>query len=696
MEWQSFIYIIPMLIAGTIPVILTLYTAKNWNSPLIKTFIFIMAALSIWSFGYALELWSTSLSTSLLLVKIEYIGIVMLPVVWLAFALQYTGKEKWITPHKILLLLIIPIFALITCWTNYNHLFYKSVKLATGPVAPVDPSYGPAFWILVIYSHILTLIGVLLFLRKAIDLGRLYLKQGVMLAIGVIAPLIGNAVYVTGLSPFPAGYDLTPLLFDVTGIVLVCLIFRFRFLDIIPIARNIIFENVSDAIFVLDNQNRIIDFNEAGKKFAENVSHLSSEIVGEHAEKIFHPDILKRCREGDKAKTNIEMEIKGNYYDIRISPIYDKRMQSLGHVIILRDISERKKAEEALKESEEKYRSLFEFHKGILKHSPAGILKLDENLRIIYENPEMKKMMGVPAGEESKAMGMDIRELPSIKEAGMVEMINDLLQGKELHGEIPFTSLYGKEIYLSFVVSPILEKGKFAGAVLMVIDITERKKNEEKIKQLNEALRLINKIMRHDILNDLQVVNSSLDLYRESKDEKLLDKAVERINQGVKLIHRMRELESLISSGKELKEYDIREVVEDIINDYSVDFNVKGNGIVLADEFIHSVIDNIVGNAVLHGKTDKIDIIIENKDDVCEIRIVDYGIGIPDKIKDKIFDERFSYGETRGSGLGLYIVKKAIERYGGSIHVEDNKPNGAVFVIKLKLKEDKMEDKNRK
>ncbi|KYC44638.1 MAG: sensory histidine kinase AtoS [Candidatus Methanofastidiosum methylothiophilum] len=66
------------------------------------------------------------------------------------------------------------------------------------------------------------------------------------------------------------------------------------------------------------------------------------------------------------------------------------------------------------------------------------------------------------------------------------------------------------------------------------------------------------------------------------------------------------------------------------------------------------------------------------------MKIIDHGKGIPDSIKSKIFNEEFSYGESRGTGLGLYISKKNIERYGGTIEVKDTKPHGATFIIKLK------------
>lgn len=88
-------------------------------------------------------------------------------------------------------------------------------------------------------------------------------------------------------------------------------------------------------------------------------------------------------------------------------------------------------------------------------------------------------------------------------------------------------------------------------------------------------------------------------------------------------------------------------------------------------------------NAIIHGKAKQIDIILQDNGNECIVKIADNGKGIPDEIKDKIFEERFSYGESKGSGLGLYIVKKLIEKYGWEIEVKDNFPKGAVFIIKI-------------
>jgi len=107
------------------------------------------------------------------------------------------------------------------------------------------------------------------------------------------------------------------------------------------------------------------------------------------------------------------------------------------------------------------YTAVSECFKEILDNSPVGTLKLDEKLRIVYENPKMKEILGVPPDEESKAIGTDIRKLPSVKRTGLVDKFNELLKGKGLSVETRFTSLYGKESFLRVVGVPLFRDKKF-------------------------------------------------------------------------------------------------------------------------------------------------------------------------------------------------------------------------------------------
>ncbi|NYT03444.1 MAG: PAS domain-containing sensor histidine kinase [Candidatus Methanofastidiosa archaeon] len=219
------------------------------------------------------------------------------------------------------------------------------------------------------------------------------------------------------------------------------------------------------------------------------------------------------------------------------------------------------------------------------------------------------------------------------------------------------------------------------------IDITERKKAEENLKEFNDALEILNKILRHDILNDLTVALNYCDLI-ETKDEDIKEKVMKVISKSVELIENARELEKAFNgklNPKEVKLHDLKSKLLEITKHYpELKINMLGNCRILVDEAIIIVFDNIIRNAKIHGKADQIDVSIKREGKYCEVSFSDNGIGVPDKAKAKLFDEGFSYGPKKGSGLGLYISKKIIEKHSGEIQVSDNKPKGAVITLKFK------------
>ncbi len=148
------------------------------------------------------------------------------------------------------------------------------------------------------------------------------------------------------------------------------------------------------------------------------------------------------------------------------------------------DITKYKLAEETILESESRYRTLVE-------NSPLGIIQLDEEMRIIYENASLKEMFGIPKEETSKVMGMDIRAVPSAIEAGVVKELNKLPKGEKINVEFPFKSLYGKETFLELHGVPLFKDDTFAGAILILEDITERKRSERELKENQSFLNSI-------------------------------------------------------------------------------------------------------------------------------------------------------------------------------------------------------------
>ena len=106
----------------------------------------------------------------------------------------------------------------------------------------------------------------------------------------------------------------------------------------------------------------------------------------------------------------------------------------------------------------------------IIKHSPVGILKLDKNLKVTYENPRVKKILGVWKHMDSEWMGNDIRMIPEVSDAGLSETFDTLSAGREIHGEMPIISAEDRELLLHYAGTPLFENGRFSGALIALDD----------------------------------------------------------------------------------------------------------------------------------------------------------------------------------------------------------------------------------
>jgi signal transduction histidine kinase len=192
---------------------------------------------------------------------------------------------------------------------------------------------------------------------------------------------------------------------------------------------------------------------------------------------------------------------------------------------------------------------------------------------------------------------------------------------------------------------------------------------------------LLNRILRHDITNDMMVAMGSLQLYEKKKEDRLLVQCMSALEKSVDLISDMADIEAVLATG-EMKEMDLGRLTRKVAAKYEgISISVVGDGKVMADDTLSSAVDNLIRNAVMHGKAKHISIEICEESGGVRVAVKDDGKGIPPNIKQNVFEEGFKFGETGNTGLGLYIVKKSMERYGGSVRIEDNHPNGAIFIL---------------
>ena len=304
---------------------------------------------------------------------------------------------------------------------------------------------------------------------------------------------------------------------------------------------------------------------------------------------------------------------------------------------------------------------------------------LDLSGRFIDVNPKFAQMLGY---RHEELIGKNSRniihpaDLHSLK-----SFFRSVLNGKRLKGEFRFINRDGSMVWIEITEWPVYEDGEIIRIEGIARNVTERKKLEENLKKRNEMLELLFKILRHDIANNMTSAINFHDLYSEVRDEGLLDNVKRCIERTISLIKEVEKVEkSMDSKIQDL--YSLRTVIEKISENYPVDVRIAGNCSVLADEAIYAVFDNLIRNSVTHGKASRIDVKIQEDRNVCIITFSDDGVGIEDEIASKIFDEGFS--SSGGKGLGLYIVRKVIEKYGGEIVLDRARKKGTTFIIKLR------------
>ncbi len=373
---------------------------------------------------------------------------------------------------------------------------------------------------------------------------------------------------------------------------------------------------------------------------------------------------------GTKTSTEIKA-LDGRVIDVEAFSGNLKVRGRLTGYSTLRDITMRKQAEDMLWKAGGKLRA-------IIEASPLAILTLNPDGTVATWNPAAEKVFGWDDPDRAAPGPMLLDQSP-----GLAQLKDRILNGERLNEvEADQPKGDGTKGTISISTAPILDAdGKLVSIMAVASDITERKRIESKLVQMNEALRLINGILRHDTLNELTVLSGSLDMYERTRHEKYLTSASKAVNRSTELIKRMKELEVMALAGGALVPNSLRQAVERVCKGYVIDYEIEGDATVMADSALVSAIDNIVRNAIIHGHATRITAEIRMSGERWNLSIADNGKGIPAGIKKKIFEEGFSYGANAGSGFGLFLVRKTMQRYGGSIAVDDNDPGGAVFVL---------------
>jgi PAS domain S-box-containing protein len=349
MHYQYIRYSMVLLASATTATIVGLYALRYRRVPGGASFIILMFSGVVWSLANGLEMAGTDLRTKLVWANVQYLSYSLIPSVWLRLSMEYTGRGHVLTRRRLALLSVEPLLTVAFAWSNPLHgWIHRNVYLDTsGSFSVIAKTYGPWYWLHAAYTSVLIAISIFLLVRSARRAPPLYRKQTLMLLIGLMLPLVCNVSYVLGLRPLR--FDVAPAVFSVAGLPVAWALFRYRLLDIVPVARDTVVEGMSDGVIVIDARQRIVDLNPAAQHI---LGHSAALPIGRHAEEVFGawPEAWQFLN--SDGSTHLESAFGSSEaqcsYELHLSPLADQRGRAMGQLLVLHDVTERRRAQAQL------------------------------------------------------------------------------------------------------------------------------------------------------------------------------------------------------------------------------------------------------------------------------------------------------------------------------------------------------------
>lgn len=305
-------------------------------------------ASAIYAFGYGLELSGNSLEAILIYLRFEYLGIVWLPGLWLAVALRYTNQVSWLKPPKFFLLWVIPILALAAFYTNpLHHLYYTDITLDTrGSFPVIQFEHGPIYVLQFGYIFFSIISSSALLFQHLLMPHALYRKQAGLILISNLLLIVIAILYYAGLQPIP-NLDIVAYGIIVSSVIIGYALLRYHLVDLVPVAREMLFDRLNNGVFVLDGNDRLVDFNPEARRLLS----LGEDSIGAYFPGVVPPDVVSAFGElrlgPDRREFRVERAVT-RYYEVERSTIPGIQGEKDGLLLVVHEITPMKEMQIAL------------------------------------------------------------------------------------------------------------------------------------------------------------------------------------------------------------------------------------------------------------------------------------------------------------------------------------------------------------
>ncbi|WNJ18565.1 PAS domain S-box protein [Pontibacter sp. G13] len=459
-----------------------------------------------------------------------------------------------------------------------------------------------------------------------------------------------------------------------------------------------------DAIFVLDPfSGKILDFNDETQ---QSLGYNRDEMRGLHIfgfglaedHQPIPEDILAELREqGKQIFMGRHQRKDGTSFPVEVSISHiqlNGREYLLG---IARNTAERLAQEEALRLSEQRYRTLVE-------RMNEGLIMTGEDEEVLFVNNRMCEILGMSKEELEGRKSFEILQgdssRPIITQKSALRK-----QGISDQYELNLRKHNGDRIWVLVAGSPYLNsRGVPVGTIAIITDITDRKLTEIKLQEKNNELDAFVYKASHDLKGPLASIIGVTNIARDEVQDPSADLYLDMIEKSTKrldlILSELIDVTRINKAKLNLAPTQLRETVDNLLStvehmpgrsDVEVRIDIAESLSFPTDsKLMFSILQNLLVNAINYRNRSSeqsfVSIQMRVEKDRLKIDVHDNGTGIPDRMKAKVFDMFFrGTNESKGSGLGLYIVKRAVDKLQGWVEMESEEGKGTQFHMTFPL-----------